>query len=200
MSFRHKTGGRRRPVQMQTHLWMLHLTRLPWVAPALVASLRGMVGPALSACGVASDHPASFWALTRGFAQVAEYGENRKHDKKYVDRLKVTAKAGDGGKGCVSFWRSAAKGEWRERVEGVEGGGRSRVNSKEALNLTGCLLCTLNKSLSVQNSYRQVRPCRRRRRRRGRQCCHQSHQPVSAKWRGNSACILIKHADIISII
>lgn len=35
-------------------------------------------------------------------------------DKKYVDRVKIVARAGRGGKGCVSFWRSAAKGERSE--------------------------------------------------------------------------------------
>jgi hypothetical protein len=32
-------------------------------------------------------------------------------DKSYIDRLKVTARAGSGGNGCVSFWRSIARGE-----------------------------------------------------------------------------------------
>ena len=36
--------------------------------------------------------------------------ENRQVDKTYVDRLKVTARAGNGGNGCISFWRSASKG------------------------------------------------------------------------------------------
>lgn len=38
--------------------------------------------------------------------------EEQRPDKTYVDRLKVTVRAGNGGSGCVSFWRSAAKGEW----------------------------------------------------------------------------------------
>jgi hypothetical protein len=35
----------------------------------------------------------------------------KQKDQQYVDRLKITARAGDGGNCCVSFWRSAAKGE-----------------------------------------------------------------------------------------
>ena len=36
--------------------------------------------------------------------------ENQGTDKNYIDRLKVTARAGNGGSGCASFWRSASKG------------------------------------------------------------------------------------------
>ena len=42
----------------------------------------------------------------------AENVENidRGSDKLYRDRLKVTARAGRGGSGCVSFWQSTSKG------------------------------------------------------------------------------------------
>lgn len=32
-------------------------------------------------------------------------------DKRYVDRLKVTVRAGSGGNGCISFWRSVGRGD-----------------------------------------------------------------------------------------
>ena len=32
-------------------------------------------------------------------------------DKRYIDRLKVSLRAGSGGHGCVSFWRSVARGK-----------------------------------------------------------------------------------------
>jgi len=47
--------------------------------------------------------------------------ENPKVDKQYVDRLKVTARAGNGGSGCASFWRSASKGKFRP-ADGGDGG------------------------------------------------------------------------------
>lgn len=55
------------------------------------------------------SHPAQLvWQRTK-YSDVIE-DNNIQRDKKYVDKLKLTARAGDGGKGCVSFWRSAAKG------------------------------------------------------------------------------------------
>ena len=35
-------------------------------------------------------------------------------DKRYVDRLKVTARAGRGGNGCVSFYQGASRGAYRD--------------------------------------------------------------------------------------
>ena len=59
--------------------------------------------------------------------------ENPKVDKQYVDRLKVTARAGSGGSGCASFWRSASKGKFRPADGGDGGDGGSviiRASSK----------------------------------------------------------------------
>ena len=59
--------------------------------------------------------------------------ENPKVDKQYVDRLKVTARAGNGGSGCASFWRSASKGTFRPADGGDGGDGGSviiRASSK----------------------------------------------------------------------
>ena len=35
----------------------------------------------------------------------------QQHDKSYIDRLKVTARAGQGGNGCASFYQGASRGE-----------------------------------------------------------------------------------------
>lgn len=32
------------------------------------------------------------------------------HDKRYVDRLKITARAGKGGNGCFSYYQGASRG------------------------------------------------------------------------------------------
>ena len=37
----------------------------------------------------------------------------QQHDKSYIDRLKVTARAGQGGNGCASFYQGASRGECR---------------------------------------------------------------------------------------
>jgi GTP1/OBG len=63
----------------------------------------------------------------------AQLLENHKVDKQYVDRLKVTARAGNGGSGCASFWRSASKGKFRPADGGDGGDGGSviiRASSK----------------------------------------------------------------------
>lgn len=52
--------------------------------------------------------------------------ENPKLDKQYVDRLKVTVRAGNGGSGCASFWRSASKGKFRP-ADGGDGGDGGNV-------------------------------------------------------------------------
>lgn len=36
--------------------------------------------------------------------------EPPQHDKSYVDRLKITARAGKGGNGCASFYQGASRG------------------------------------------------------------------------------------------
>lgn len=46
------------------------------------------------------------------FSDAAKIIDPPHKDKKYVDRLTVTARAGNGGKGCVSFWQSSSKGRF----------------------------------------------------------------------------------------
>jgi hypothetical protein len=61
------------------------------------------------------DAAAATWhscAPLLGAADAGDHSlEEQRPDKTYVDRLKVTVRAGKGGSGCVSFWRSASKGE-----------------------------------------------------------------------------------------
>lgn len=42
-------------------------------------------------------------------------------DKRYVDRLKLTVRAGNGGAGCVSLWKGTSKGKFRP-PDGGDGG------------------------------------------------------------------------------
>ena len=37
--------------------------------------------------------------------------QQQAHDKRYVDRLKITARGGKGGNGCTSFYQGASRGE-----------------------------------------------------------------------------------------
>lgn len=60
--------------------------------------------------------------------------ENPKADKQYVDRLKVTARAGNGGSGCASFWRSASKGKFRP-ADGGDGGDGGSVIIRASTNM-----------------------------------------------------------------
>ena len=71
----------------------------------------------------------------------------QQHDKSYIDRLKVTARAGQGGNGCASFYQGASRGEWM--------GGRVR-----AVGTPGSLPTA------------EGAACYRRRRRHPRCCCH----------------------------
>lgn len=79
-------------------------------------SLRGLVVSEASAClihgcswpGVAHNR------VKRPYAEENELDDPSKaRDQNYVDRLKITARAGAGGNGSVSFWRSIAKGGCR---------------------------------------------------------------------------------------
>lgn len=64
-------------------------------------------------CGsISTNNCASGFHSKRNIQVAVENVRNsdRGSDKLYRDRLKVTARAGDGGAGCVSFWQSTAKG------------------------------------------------------------------------------------------
>ena len=62
---------------------------------------------ALSTC---RDHALQCWLVSRRFAST---DTARGGKRSYVDRLRVVVQAGDGGTGCATFWRSAAKGTQR---------------------------------------------------------------------------------------
>lgn len=72
-----------------------------------------------------AETPCAALISLRAWSSLAEldldnaFGEYDKKDQQYVDRLKVTARAGDGGNGCVSFWKSAAKGRPSQGVHEV---------------------------------------------------------------------------------
>ncbi len=59
---------------------------------------------ALSTC---RDQALQCWLVPGRFAST---DTARGGKRSYVDRLRVVVQAGDGGAGCVTFWRSAAKG------------------------------------------------------------------------------------------
>jgi hypothetical protein len=52
-------------------------------------------------------------ALLRTLSTITDDGDADapSHDKRYVDRLKITVRAGKGGNGCISFYHSAGRGE-----------------------------------------------------------------------------------------
>lgn len=40
--------------------------------------------------------------------------QDHKKEQHFVDKLRIQVKAGSGGAGCVSFWKSPAKGTTRQ--------------------------------------------------------------------------------------
>ena len=54
-------------------------------------------------------------ALHSGIAVLGPDDAMPEHDKRYVDRLKLVARGGGGGHGCVSFWRSVSRGGHQAR-------------------------------------------------------------------------------------
>ena len=59
---------------------------------------------ALSTC---RDQALQCWLVPKRLASTDTARGGR---RSYVDRLRVVVQAGHGGTGCVTFWRSAAKG------------------------------------------------------------------------------------------
>lgn len=57
-------------------------------------------------------------ALLRSLSTVTTDDDaDQPHDKRYVDRLKITARGGKGGNGCMSFYQGAGRGEGRALLE-----------------------------------------------------------------------------------
>lgn len=88
---------------MISHRALLRQLR-PWAVPTQAGPACGWLGGALGH----SIHSSAPWEGRGASEGWVEGSDDR--DKSYIDRLKVTARAGRGGNGCVSFWRSAAKG------------------------------------------------------------------------------------------
>lgn len=72
--------------------------------------------------GLLALSPALLRTLTT-FSDAPDQQQQAK-DKRYVDRLKITARGGKGGNGCTSFYQGASRGELTSRLKGPAGAQR----------------------------------------------------------------------------
>lgn len=79
----------------------------------LAMSLQAGLGPRTSCSlgGLLNLSPALLGCLRTINTAILDSDQQQEHDKRYVDRLKLTAKAGKGGNGCASFYQGASRGE-----------------------------------------------------------------------------------------
>jgi len=64
--------------------------------------------PTSALSGLLALSPALLRSLSTASADLQD--EAPAHDKRYVDRLKLTARGGKGGNGCVSFYQGTSRG------------------------------------------------------------------------------------------
>lgn len=79
------------------------------LGPRLPSSLGGLLAlsPSLLGC---------LRTISTAATSDADLQEHQEHDKRYVDRLKLTAKAGRGGNGCASFYQGASRGQINGKI------------------------------------------------------------------------------------
>ena len=86
----------------------------------MLASRSAILGLVPCTALIAAETPRVALSSLRAWSSLVDLdidsfvSEPNTKDQQYVDRLKITARAGDGGNGCVSFWKSAAKGACSE--------------------------------------------------------------------------------------
>lgn len=88
---------------------------------------------ASSGLGLLALSPALLRTLST-FQEPSDQQQQAK-DKRYVDRLKITARGGKGGNGCTSFYQEASRGELRRLLDlhaGAQRWGRSAAAAAAA--------------------------------------------------------------------
>ncbi|GAB4813947.1 hypothetical protein N2152v2_000993 [Parachlorella kessleri] len=107
--------------------------RRPW----LLRQLRVHIGWHASGTKHALEQNSQFRAgaasLASSYDESSSVGTEDR-DKRYIDRLKVSLRAGSGGNGWVSFWRSGAKGK-HAPADGGNGGSGGNVIVQASANM-----------------------------------------------------------------
>ncbi|KAL4419463.1 hypothetical protein ABPG77_003576 [Micractinium sp. CCAP 211/92] len=106
---------------------MLALSMQAGLGPRLPSSLGGLLAlsPSLLGC---------LRTISTAATSDADLQEHQEHDKRYVDRLKLTAKAGRGGNGCASFYQGASRGK-HAIADGGSGGDGGNVVVRSVTNM-----------------------------------------------------------------
>ena len=97
----------------------------------------------LPSLAVGTDHPVSGHKaelFTSAWYRSSAPDAERSGKRSYVDRIRVQVQAGNGGSGCVAFWKSAAKGQ--PSTGRNTGQAANFFQLRSHTNLTHLLLCT----------------------------------------------------------
>lgn len=78
----------------------------------VVLAMQAGLGPRLSSSlgGLLSLSPSLLGCLRTLNTVATDIDQSQEHDKRYVDRFKLTVRAGKGGNGCASFYQGASRG------------------------------------------------------------------------------------------
>ena len=95
------------------------------IASSMQAVRQALCAPRLSAAlNLVALSPALTTSLSTLAISLGDLERDEEHDKRYVDRLKITARGGKGGNGCVSFYQGASRGNFvRNETCAAAGGG-----------------------------------------------------------------------------
>ncbi|KAL4440538.1 hypothetical protein ABPG75_003539 [Micractinium tetrahymenae] len=112
------------------------LLSIPPFVAMLALSMGAGVGPRLhsSLGGLLALSPSSLGCLRTLNTAALDSDQLQEHDKRYVDRLKLTARAGKGGNGCASFYQGASRGK-HAVADGGSGGNGGNVVVRAVSNM-----------------------------------------------------------------